>query len=128
GGTPTIRTARIEVRAPADLDDDLTPATYVQLALQDTGCGMAAEVAARVFEPFFTTKSGGRGTGLGLSMVYGFAKQSGGTVTIESQVGRGTTVTLLLPAAGARTRSAAAGGDARSEEHTSELQSPYDLV
>src|SRR5262249_48245310 len=101
GGTLTIRTSRADVTAAPSIDDDLAPGAYVRLELQDTGSGMTAEVAARAFEPFYTTKSGGRGTGLGLSMVYGFAKQSGGTVRIESQPGRGTTVTLLLPIAAA---------------------------
>jgi CheY-like chemotaxis protein len=72
----------------------------VHIALEDTGSGMPPDVVARVFEPFFTTKSGGRGTGLGLSMVYGFAKQSGGTVKIASELGRGTAVNLYLPLAG----------------------------
>ena len=67
------------------------------LAIQDTGTGMPPEVVSRVFEPFFTTKTAGSGSGLGLSMVYGFAKQSGGAVTIASEVGRGTTVILYLP-------------------------------
>jgi signal transduction histidine kinase len=67
------------------------------LEISDTGIGMPPEVAARAFEPFFTTKEAGRGTGLGLSMVYGFARQSGGSVSIRAQVGIGTTVTLLLP-------------------------------
>ena len=67
------------------------------LAIQDTGGGMPPEIVQRVFEPFFTTKSAGSGSGLGLSMVYGFAKQSGGMVTIASEVGRGTTVILYLP-------------------------------
>ncbi len=71
---------------------------YVEIALADTGCGMAPEVAEHAFEPFFTTKEGGQGSGLGLSMVFGFARQSGGHVTLESAVGKGTTVTLLLPA------------------------------
>jgi PAS domain S-box-containing protein len=101
GGTLTIRTAKADITDATSIDEDLKPGTYVRLALQDTGCGMSPEVAARVFEPFFTTKVGGRGTGLGLSMVYGFVKQSGGTVTIQSQPGRGTTVTMLLPVAAA---------------------------
>ena len=67
------------------------------LAIQDTGTGMPPDVVSRVFEPFFTTKTGGTGSGLGLSMVYGFAKQSGGVVTIASEVGRGTTVIIYLP-------------------------------
>jgi CheY-like chemotaxis protein len=67
------------------------------LAIQDTGAGMPPEIVSRVFEPFFTTKPAGAGSGLGLSMVYGFAKQSGGAVTIASEVGRGTTVIIYLP-------------------------------
>src|SRR2546423_2859753 len=99
GGTLTIRTAKAQITDASAIDEDLKPGIYVRLSLEDTGCGMPPEVAARAFEPFFTTKSGGRGTGLGLSMVYGFAKQSGGTVTIASQPGRGTAVTMLLPVA-----------------------------
>src|SRR5262249_13688279 len=68
-------------------------------AIEDTGCGMPSDVAARAFEPFFTTKGDSGGTGLGLSMVYGFARQSGGTVTIESAPGRGTMVKKFLPLA-----------------------------
>ena len=67
------------------------------LEISDTGFGMPLGVAARAFEPFFTTKEPGRGTGLGLSMVYGFARQSGGSVSIRTEVGAGTSVTLLLP-------------------------------
>ncbi|MHC9010609.1 hybrid sensor histidine kinase/response regulator [Stenotrophomonas rhizophila] len=96
------------------LDDDYTaqhpdvPAgQYVMVRVRDTGQGMSADVMARVFEPFFTTKEVGRGTGLGLSMVYGFAKQSGGHVLLDSTAGVGTTITLLFP------RSAAALPTAR---------------
>jgi two-component system, NtrC family, sensor kinase len=70
---------------------------YVVIELADTGVGIASEVIARVFEPFFTTKGAGKGTGLGLSQVYGFAKQSGGTATIDSKPGHGTTVRIYLP-------------------------------
>jgi len=70
---------------------------FVQLSIIDTGIGMSAEVQRRVFDPFFTTKEVGKGSGLGLAQVYGFAQQSGGNVRIESEEGRGTTVTLLLP-------------------------------
>ena len=100
GGTLTIRTSRVDLDRSPNTDDDLEPGAYATLALEDTGSGMSADVIARVFEPFFTTKTGGRGTGLGLSMVYGFAKQSGGTVTIESNPGRASTVTMFLPIAG----------------------------
>jgi CheY-like chemotaxis protein len=97
GGTLTIRTSKTEITQAPRTEDDLAIGRYAMLAIQDTGTGMPPDVVSRVFEPFFTTKTGGTGSGLGLSMVYGFAKQSGGAVTIASQVGRGTTVIIYLP-------------------------------
>jgi CheY-like chemotaxis protein len=107
GGSLTIRTSKVEVTESPTTDDDLKPGSYAVLALEDTGCGMVPEVAARVFEPFFTTKTVGHGTGLGLSMVYGFAAQSGGSVMIASEPGRGTTVKIFLPLAGWESQPAA---------------------
>lgn len=89
----------------AELDDDdaaarpeVSPGSYVMITVSDTGMGMSPDVVDKVFEPFFTTKPIGQGTGLGLSMVYGFARQSGGHVRIDSKPGEGTSVTIYLPA------------------------------
>jgi signal transduction histidine kinase len=98
GGTLTIATSD-RIFAPGEVPDpDLPSGNYVEIKMIDTGTGMPADVASRVFEPFFTTKPTGKGTGLGLSQVYGFVKQSGGTVFLKSTVDEGTAVHLLLPA------------------------------
>jgi CheY-like chemotaxis protein len=99
GGTLTIRARRAEVTAAVATTDELQPGTYVALEIEDSGAGMHPDVASRAFEPFFTTKPAGQGTGLGLSMVYGFAKQSGGSAAIVSEPGRGTTIRILIPSA-----------------------------
>jgi signal transduction histidine kinase len=98
GGTLTLATTT-EHTTEAAQPPGLAAGTFVVVVVEDTGHGMAPEVLERAFEPMFTTKGAGAGTGLGLSMVYGFAKQSGGHVTLRSKVGRGTSVTLYLPAA-----------------------------
>lgn len=100
GGDLQIETRNVRIDTAQVIGGlQVSPGEYVALAVKDTGTGMAPEVCARVFEPFFTTKEQGRGTGLGLAMIYGFAKQSGGHVTLESEPGKGTTITLFLPRA-----------------------------
>jgi PAS domain S-box-containing protein len=99
GGVLTIRTGTRKIgRQIAIGRDDVLPGEYVMLAISDTGTGMPSDVAARAFDPFFTTKAVGRGSGLGLSMIYGFCQQSGGFATIDSEPDQGTTVSLFLPA------------------------------
>jgi signal transduction histidine kinase len=97
GGRLTIETANrwLDERGARDLD--IAPGQYISLCVTDTGTGMEPDVAAHAFDPFFTTKPLGQGTGLGLSMIYGFARQSGGQIRIYSEVGKGTTMCLYLP-------------------------------
>ena len=98
GGSLTIETRNVVLDADyAATQVDVEPGAYAALSVTDTGLGMSGDVIAHAFEPFFTTKGVGAGSGLGLSMVYGFAKQSGGHVAIYSEEGVGTTVTLYLP-------------------------------
>jgi CheY-like chemotaxis protein len=98
GGTISIATANTHL-APGAPDDEVRPGDYVMLSVSDTGTGMPREVLDRALEPFFTTKAMGTGSGHGLSMIFGFAKQSGGHLRIESEPGLGTTVRLYLPRA-----------------------------
>ncbi|GLR39155.1 hypothetical protein GCM10011247_45540 [Pseudomonas plecoglossicida] len=98
GGQLTLSTRNTRIKARAQRPEDPEPGEYVMLSIRDTGCGMSEEVLAKVFEPFFTTKDIGKGSGLGLAQVFGFAKQSGGGVRIDTQPGHGTQVAVYLPA------------------------------
>src|SRR5947209_14543399 len=96
-GRGLMRIATENVKLAANEVGDVRAGDYVKISLTDTGCGMEPDVLERAFEPFFTTKPVGKGTGLGLSQIFGFAHQSGGEVGIESEVGRGTVVSIYLP-------------------------------
>lgn len=97
GGKLTITTRNVTMSKASLPGLDLAPGDFVEIVVADTGTGMSADVLDRAFEPFFTTKPIGQGTGLGLSMIYGFARQSEGTVVIRSTAGEGTAVSILLP-------------------------------
>ncbi len=122
GGKLTIETGNAVIQQGYADDHAMVAGDYIMVAVSDTGCGMPADVAVQAFDPFFTTKEEGKGSGLGLAMVYGFANQSGGQVRIYSEPGEGTTVRLYLPRAsegsssryqGVSAASTMAGGDER---------------
>ena len=96
-GQGVMRVTAANAKLAANEVGDIRPGEYVKISVSDTGCGMTPDVLERAFEPFFTTKPVGKGTGLGLSQIFGFAHQSGGEVGIESEVGKGTTVSIFLP-------------------------------
>jgi PAS domain S-box-containing protein len=115
GGRLTIEAANVQIDdAYAAAELEVAPGAYVMIAVSDTGSGMTPETRHHAFEPFFTTKDVGKGSGLGLSMVYGFIKQSGGHVTLYSEVGQGTTVKMYLPRLDDRVDHAAAPTEAPS--------------
>ncbi len=96
-GVGRLKISTANVKVSANEVGDIRAGDYVRISVTDSGCGMAPEVLDRAFEPFFTTKPVGKGTGLGLSQIFGFAHQSGGEVGIDSEVGKGTTVSIYLP-------------------------------
>jgi signal transduction histidine kinase len=114
GGGLTIETNNVTITRTPSRPEEPLPGEYVELSVSDTGPGMPDEVLAKAFEPFFTTKAVGKGSGLGLAQVFGFAKQSGGGVRIDTKIGEGTSVRVYLPRAAAEEVSAAAPVSRRS--------------
>ncbi|NQU73072.1 MAG: PAS domain S-box protein [Rhodospirillales bacterium] len=121
GGRITIRAGNHTMSDREAARLDISPGDYVAISVIDTGSGMASHVVEHAFDPFYTTKEVGRGTGLGLSMVYGFVKQCGGSVEIDSEPGRGTNVTLYLPRAESLP-------DAKADQERERDDGPYDAA
>ncbi|MGA2191151.1 MAG: ATP-binding protein [Steroidobacteraceae bacterium] len=121
GGRLTIETANADIdRGYSALHAEVLPGEYVAISVSDTGTGMSEDAISRAFEPFFTTKPVGEGTGLGLSQVYGFVKQSGGNVKIYSELGQGTCVKIYLPRLADTTREAAPATESSTPLATAE--------
>ena len=97
GGTLSLMVDRCTIDAPASFDRNMPKGTYVSISVTDSGTGISPDILSRIFDPFFTTKKIGEGTGLGLSMIYGFTQQSGGQIKVHSSLGVGTTVTMYFP-------------------------------
>jgi two-component system cell cycle sensor histidine kinase/response regulator CckA len=122
GGKLTIRTTNVDERESRELGSrQILPGEYVLIEVRDTGCGMSEEVKLKIFEPFFSTKEVGRGTGLGLSTVFGIVKQSGGYIYVASEEGRGTAMCVYLP----RHQEAAGEVETRMERR---VEKPKDLT
>ena len=115
GGRLIIETANKWIDQRAAKERDLTPGQYISICVTDTGTGIPKDIADRIFDPFFTTKPIGQGTGLGLSMIHGFVRQSGGQIRVYSEVGQGTTMCLYLPRH---------SGDAMGDEHAIDTEIP----
>jgi CheY-like chemotaxis protein len=118
GGSFTVKTANVTLGAPF-FPEEPPAGEYVEICVADSGTGMSDEVRAKAFEPFFTTKEIGKGSGLGLSQVLGFAKQSGGGVRIESRPGQGTSIHIYVPRADPQAVPRETGAPARRVEHVS---------
>jgi len=118
GGKLKMETANVLLDHEQSLALGIAPGEYASVRIRDTGVGMPEDVKARAFDPFFTTKPIGQGTGLGLSMIYGFTRQSDGAVRIDSQVGKGTTVEILLPRFDGNPLAAATEAHAEGETHS----------
>jgi CheY-like chemotaxis protein len=120
GGRLTIETANIWIDERGARERDLIPGQYISLSVTDTGTGMTPETVKRAFDPFYTTKPTGQGTGLGLSMIYGFVRQSGGEVRIYTELGQGTTMSIYLPRHHGEEDSAAERLEQPEGSHTSQ--------
>ena len=122
GGKLTLETRNVVLdESYASMNSEIKPGNYVMIAVSDTGAGIPGSLLDKVFEPFFTTKDVGKGSGLGLSMVYGFVKQSNGHIKIYSEEGHGTTVKLYLPAAAGVAGGAGRRGRRAGAEHGDEI-------
>ncbi|MFC1476040.1 PAS domain S-box protein [Candidatus Zixiibacteriota bacterium] len=121
GGRITIETANVDIDRVSAKELGLSPGSYVRLIVSDTGMGMNEKTKARLFEPFFTTKEAGKGTGLGLAMVYGIITQSGGYIKVDSELSRGTTFTIYLPHADIPVDAAAVGDAGEAPSRRDEI-------